>query len=61
MRVEGEHYSVREDSGNVVKIHVDATTEKKSKLMPKLGDHVLAKVNAKGHAITFLTDQPISH
>ena len=61
VRVEGENYSVREDSGNVVKIHVDATTEKKSKLMPKPGDHVMAKVNAKGHAITFLTDQPISH
>jgi len=61
VRVEGENYSVREDSGNVVKIHVDATTEKKSKLMPKPGDHVLAKVNAKGHAISFLTDQPISH
>ena len=29
--------------------------------MPKPGDHVIAKVNAKGHAITFLTDQPISH
>jgi len=61
VRVEGENYSVREDSGNVVKIHVDATTEKKSKLMAKAGDHVIAKVNAKGHAISFLTDQPISH
>jgi len=61
VRVEGENYSVREDNGNVVKIHVDATTEKKSKLMAKAGDHVIAKVNDKGHAITFLTDQPISH
>jgi hypothetical protein len=28
VRVEGENYFVREDSGNVVQIHVDATTEK---------------------------------
>lgn len=28
VRVEGEHVSVREDSGNVVQMHVDATTEK---------------------------------
>ena len=53
--------SVREDSGNEVHMHVDATTETKSKLKPKTGDHVIAKVNDKGHAITFLTDQPISH
>ena len=61
VRVDGDNYIIREDSGSEVRIHVDATTEKKSKLMPKPGDHVLAKVNAKGHAITFLTDQPISH
>ena len=61
VRVDGENYTVREDSGNVVKMHVDATTETKSKLKPKTGDHVIAKVNDKGHAITFLTDQPISH
>jgi hypothetical protein len=61
IRVVGEKYFVREDSGNVVEMHVDATTEKKSKLMGKVGDNVLAKVDAKGHAISFLTDQPISH
>ena len=61
VRVEGEIYSVREDSGNVVQVHVDATTETKSKLKAKPGDHVIAKVNDKGHAISFLTDQPISH
>ena len=61
VRVEGENYFVREGSGNVVQIHVDATTEKKASVIPKPGDHVLAKVNAQGHAISFLTDQPISH
>ncbi len=61
MRVDGEKYFVREDSGNVVEMHMDATTEKKSKLMGKVGDNVLAKVDAKGHAISFLTDQSISH
>jgi hypothetical protein len=61
VRVEGDNYIVREDSGSEVRMHVDATTETKSKLKPKPGDHVIAKVNDKGHAITFLTDQPISH
>jgi hypothetical protein len=61
VRVDGAQYFVREDSGNVVQMHVDATTEQKSKLMGKVGDHVIAKVNAQGHAISFLTDQPISH
>jgi exosome complex RNA-binding protein Csl4 len=61
VRVEGDNYVVREDSGNEVRMHVDATTETKSKLKPKPGDHVIAKVNDKGHAISFLTDQPISH
>ena len=61
VRVEGDNYIVREDSGSEVRMHVDATTETKSKLKPKPGDHVIAKVNDKGHAISFLTDQPIAH
>jgi len=61
VRVDGENYVVREDSGNEVRMHVDATTEKRSTLKAKPGDHVIAKVNAKGHAISFLIDQPISH
>lgn len=61
VRVEGEKYFVRESSGNVVQMHVDATTEKRSSAMIKPGDHVIAKVNAQGHAISFLSDQPISH
>ena len=61
VRVEGENYFVREASGNVVQMHVDSTTKKESQLKPKAGDHVIAKVNDKGHAISFLTSQPISH
>jgi hypothetical protein len=61
VRVEGAKYFVREDSGTVVQMHVDATTEKRSSAMVKPGEHVIAKVNAQGHAISFLTDQPIAH
>ena len=61
LRVDGENYVVREDSGKEVRMHVDATTETRSTVKAKLGDHVMAKVNDQGHAISFLTDQPISH
>ena len=60
VRVEGEKYFVREDSGNVVQMHVDATTEKRSPTA-KPGDHVIAKVNAQDHAISFLSDQSTAH
>jgi len=58
VQVEGEKYFVRESSGNVVQMHVDATTEKSSSAAIKPGDNVIAKVNAQGHAISFLSDQP---
>jgi hypothetical protein len=61
VRVEGEKYFVREDSGNVVQMHVDAATEKRSAAMVKPGEHVIAKVSGQGHAISFLADQPIAH
>ena len=61
VRIDGDNYSVREDSGNVVKMHVDDTTQTRSNVKAKPGDHVIAKVNAKGHAISFLTDQPVAH
>jgi hypothetical protein len=60
VRVEGEKYFVREANGNVVQMHVDTTTEKRSTAKVKPGDHVIAKVTAEGHAISFLDDQPIS-
>ena len=61
LRVEGAYYVVREENGKEVRMHVDATTEKRSAAQIKPGDHVIAKVNPEGHASSFLTDQPIAH
>ena len=61
VKIDGENYVVREASGAEVRMHVNASTEKRSKLIPKVGEHVLAKVDAKGHALSFLTDAPVSH
>ena len=61
VKVEGEKYFVRESSGNVVQMHVDATTEKKSAALIKTGDYVNAKVNSQGHATSFLMEPPTSH
>jgi hypothetical protein len=61
LRIDGENYVVRESSGAEVRMHVDSSTEKRSSLIPKVGEHVLAKVDAKGHAISFFTDAPVSH
>ena len=58
--IDGEHYVVREASGKTVRMHVDANTHKRSTMTPKMGEHVLAKVDATGHALSFLTDAPIS-
>jgi ribosomal protein S1 len=60
LRVEGAYYVVREENGKEVRMHVDGTTEKRSSAQIKPGDHVIAKVNAEGHASSFLTDQPIA-
>lgn len=61
VKIDGENYVVRDASGAEVRMHVDARTEKRSNMIPKVGEHVLAKVDAKGHALSFLTDAPISH
>ncbi len=61
LKIDGENYVVREASGAEVRMHVDASTEKRSSLIPKVGEHVLAKVDAKGHALSFFTDAPVSH
>jgi hypothetical protein len=61
LRIDGENFVVRESSGAEVRMHVDSSTEKRSSLIPKVGEHVLAKVDAKGHAISFFTDAPVSH
>ena len=62
VKIDGANYVVREASGAEVRMHVDASTEKiKSGLMPKEGEYVRAKVDAKGHALSFITDAPVSH
>ena len=60
VKIDGEHYVVREASGVEVRMHVDSRTEKRSDMTPKVGEHVLAKVDAKGHAVSFFTDAPTS-
>lgn len=62
VKIDGANYVVREASGAEVRMHVDASTEKiKSGLMPKEGEYVRAKVDAKGHAVSMITDHPVSH
>jgi len=61
VKIDGENYVVREASGAEVRMHVDSSTEKRSSLMPKVGEHVIAKVDTKGHAVSFFTDAPVSH
>ena len=61
VRVDGDNYFVKQEDGTVVRMHVDKTTTPKANVKAKPGDIVDAKVNAAGHAISFLTDQPISH
>jgi hypothetical protein len=61
VKIEGENYVVREATGAEVRMHVNSSTEMRSSLTPKVGEHVLAKVDAKGHAVSFFTDAPVSH
>ena len=62
VRIEGDNYFVKQHAdGKEVRMHVDRTTSTKSSMKAKPGDNVEAKVDSKGHAISFLTDQPISH
>ena len=61
VKIDGENYVVREATGAEVRMHVNSSTEKRSTLTPKVGEHVLANVDTKGHALSFLTDQPIAH
>jgi hypothetical protein len=57
------HVGVKDaDTGQVVVLHVDKTTTRKDIMMsPDLGDTVIAKYNEQKHAISFLTDQAMSH
>lgn len=59
LRIDGAYYVVREENGKEVRMHVDDTTTKRSPTA-KPGDYVIATVNAQGHAMSFLTDQPVA-
>lgn len=61
VRIDGDNYFVRQADGKVVRMHVDKSTMTKSNMPAKPGDAVEAKVDASGHAISFLTDQPVAH
>ncbi|MDK2745433.1 MAG: hypothetical protein NDI90_21235 [Nitrospira sp. BO4] len=63
VRVENEGYfHLREENGTVTRVHVDKTTiNVKTPLKVKAGDFVEAKVDDRGHAISFVSDQPMSH
>ena len=62
VKFDGANYVVREASGAEVRMHVDSGAEKiKSGLMSKVGEYVRAKVDAKGHAVSFIADAPVSH
>jgi translation initiation factor IF-1 len=63
LRVESDNYFfVKQEDGKVVRMHVDNTTANlKKPLKVKPGDFVYAKVDDKGHVISFLSDQPVSH
>ncbi|UVT20292.1 MAG: hypothetical protein H8K03_21400 [Nitrospira sp.] len=57
------HVGVKDnDTGQVVVLHVDKTTTRKDiMLSPDVGANVVAKYNEQNHAISFLTDQSMSH
>lgn len=63
VRVENDGYfQLRADTGNVIRLHIDKTTiSVKTPLKVKAGDYVEAKVDERGHAISFISDQPVSH
>ena len=57
------HVGVKDsDTGHVAVLHVDKTTTRKDiMLSPDVGANVVAKYNEQKHAISFLTDQSMSH
>lgn len=61
VRVDGESYFVKQEDGKLVRMHVDRTTHTQSSMKAKPGDNVVAKIDGQGHAISFLTDQSLSH
>ena len=48
LRIEGDFYVVKDDTGKEVRLHVDKTSKVDGS--PKAGDKVEAQVTAEGHA-----------
>jgi hypothetical protein len=49
MRMDGEHYWIKDDDGKEIRVHVEMST-KMDKVVK--GDHVKAYITEKGHATT---------
>ena len=50
------------ESGEAIMLHIDKDTNRRSGMAPDLGDNVIAKyVESNHHALSFLTDESISH
>jgi len=64
IKVDGDFVSVKShDTGEVVRLHLDKTTEKQNNFMkPTPGENVIAKYSeANNHAMSFFTDDAMSH
>jgi hypothetical protein len=48
LKIEGENYTVKDDTGKEVKLHVSKDTQKQGTI--KVGDKIEAQVEASGHA-----------
>jgi hypothetical protein len=49
-KIEGENYTVKDDAGKEVKLHVSADTQKQGDI--KVGDKIEAQADATGHALS---------
>ena len=54
MRMDGEYYSIKDNDGKEIKIHVDTSTKLDKVLV---GDKVKAYVTDKGHTTTLQRDE----
>ena len=54
MRMDGEYYSIKDNDGKEIKIHVDTSTKLDKVLV---GDKVKAYITDKGHTTTLLRDE----
>ena len=53
LKIEGENYTVKDDTGKEVKLHVNADTKKEGDI--KVGDKIEAQADGSGHAESIKT------